>query len=99
MALHLVKMACERPDLLGRSLSQWDCMELARQLVAEGIVTAISSETVRRILAHHQLKPCVKGNRKCTYLGKQIFTHPRGYSSPTGEIGFSRPAFCFSRSR
>jgi transposase len=26
VALHLVKMACERPDKLGRSLSQWDCV-------------------------------------------------------------------------
>ena len=27
--MHLVKIACERPDKLGRSLSQWDCRELA----------------------------------------------------------------------
>jgi transposase len=50
-------MACERPDKLGRSLSQWDCLELARQLEHEGIVEHISAETVRRILAHHKLKP------------------------------------------
>jgi hypothetical protein len=50
-------MACELPDQHGCSLSQWDCEELARQLVAEGIVTSISRETVRRILAHHKLKP------------------------------------------
>lgn len=50
-------MACERPDKLGRSLSQWDCLELARQLEHEGIVEHISVETVRRILAHHKLKP------------------------------------------
>jgi transposase len=52
-----VRLACERPDLLGRSLSQWDCAELARQLIAEGMVTDISVATVRRILAAHQLKP------------------------------------------
>jgi transposase len=52
-----VRLACERPDLLGRSLSQWDGAELARQLIAEGIVTDISVATVRRILAAHQLKP------------------------------------------
>jgi transposase len=57
VALHLVKIACERPDLKGRSLSQWDCMELARKLIEEGIVSSISSETVRRILSHHKLKP------------------------------------------
>jgi len=25
VALYLVKIACERPDTIGRSLSQWDC--------------------------------------------------------------------------
>jgi transposase len=50
-------MACERPDKLGRSLSQWDCLELARQLEREGLVEHISPETVRRILAHHELRP------------------------------------------
>jgi transposase len=57
VAIHLVRMACERPEGLGRSLSQWDCMELSRQLVNEGIVGSISAETVRRILSHHKLKP------------------------------------------
>lgn len=57
VAVHLVKLACERPDKLGRSLSQWDCGELARQLEHEGVVESISPETVRRILAHHKLKP------------------------------------------
>lgn len=55
--MHLVKLACERPELAGRSLSQWDCMELARQLVEDGIAPAISAQTVRRILASHKLKP------------------------------------------
>jgi transposase len=57
VALHLVKIACERPDKLGRSLSQWDCQELARQLVRDRVVTNISADTVRRILENHQLKP------------------------------------------
>jgi transposase len=57
MAVHLVKIACERPELRGRSLSQWDCRELARHLIEEGLVEHISPETVRRILAHHKLKP------------------------------------------
>ncbi len=52
-----MKLACERPDRLGRSLSQWDCEELARELVAEGRVASISAQTVQRILAAHQLKP------------------------------------------
>jgi transposase len=50
-------MACERPDQLGRSLSQWDCVELARPLERDGIVASISAATVRRILSSHQLKP------------------------------------------
>jgi transposase len=57
VAMHLVKMACERPDTAERSLSQWDCRELARQLVTDRLVAAISPETVRRILNHHRLKP------------------------------------------
>ncbi len=57
MALQLVKIACERPDKLGRSLSQWDCRELAGQLVRDGVVAGISADTVRRILENHQLKP------------------------------------------
>jgi transposase len=57
VAVHLVKLACERPDNLGRSLSQWDCVELARQLEREGLVEHISPETVRRILERHKLKP------------------------------------------
>lgn len=57
VALQLVKMACELPDLRGRSLSQWDCTELARQLEAEGVVDSISPQSVRRILLDHQLKP------------------------------------------
>ena len=34
VAMHVVRMACERPDKLGRCLSQWDGAELARQLMA-----------------------------------------------------------------
>jgi hypothetical protein len=57
VALHLVKMACERPDDYGRSLAKWDCRALARQLVAEGVVPAISPDTVGRVLNNHPLKP------------------------------------------
>jgi len=55
--MHVVKIACERPDDLGRSLSQWDCTEIARQLKHHGVVTSIAPETVRQILLHHRLKP------------------------------------------
>jgi hypothetical protein len=57
VAIHVVRLACERPDALGRSLSQWDGTELARQRIAEGVVEGISAATVRRILACHHLKP------------------------------------------
>jgi transposase len=55
--MHLVKIACERPDKVGRSLSQWDCAELGRQLVCDHVVSSISPQTVQRILASHHLKP------------------------------------------
>jgi transposase len=55
--MYVVKIACERPDELSRSLSQWDCTEIARQLVRDGVVASISAETVRRILLSHRLKP------------------------------------------
>ncbi|OUL18350.1 hypothetical protein BV378_35200 [Nostoc sp. RF31YmG] len=40
-----------------RSLSQWDCTELARQVIAATIVNSISASTVRRILNSNKLKP------------------------------------------
>jgi DDE superfamily endonuclease len=57
VALHVVRLACELPEQAGRSLSQWDCAELARQLVIDKVVAAISPQTVRRILAANRLKP------------------------------------------
>ena len=57
VALYVVKLAGERPDVVGRSLSQWDSAELARQWVRDGVVEAIAPQTVQRILAHHTLNP------------------------------------------
>ncbi len=57
VALYTVKLAGERPEDLDRSLSQWDCPELARSLKADGVVQTISPETVGRILRSHKLKP------------------------------------------
>src|SRR5262249_34471426 len=57
VAIHVVRLACERPDTLGRSLSQWDGAQLAHQLCAAGIVEDISAATVRRILTAHQRTP------------------------------------------
>ena len=52
-----MRRACELPEQAGRSLSQWDCAELARQLVIDEVVAAISPQTVQRILAANRLKP------------------------------------------
>lgn len=35
----------------------WDCQEIARHLIAEGIVASISDESVRQMLRSHRLKP------------------------------------------
>jgi DDE superfamily endonuclease len=53
----VVRLGCERPEPLGRRLSQGDCPALARQLIADGVVTDISAATVRRMLATQPLKP------------------------------------------
>ena len=52
-----MRRACELPEHAGRSLSQWDCAELARQLVRDEVVGSISPQTVQRLLASHRLKP------------------------------------------
>jgi transposase len=57
VAVHAVKIACERPEDRGRSLATWFCSDIARQLEREGIVESISASTVQRILASHKLKP------------------------------------------
>jgi hypothetical protein len=67
VALHLVRRACELPEQAGRSLSQWDCAELARQLVIDEVVAAISPQTVQRILAANRLKP----------WRQHVWLHPR----------------------
>jgi transposase len=55
--LHIVKLACERPDPCGRSLSLWDCQQIAEQLAREGLVASISRESVRLRLKRNKLKP------------------------------------------
>jgi transposase len=55
--MELVRLACQLPEQVGRSLSLWDCTELARQLEREGLVESISPQTVQRLLSHHRLKP------------------------------------------
>jgi hypothetical protein len=57
VALHVGRLACERPESLGRSRSPWDGTELARPRIAEGVVEGSSAATVRRMLAGHHRKP------------------------------------------
>lgn len=57
VAFELVKRACELPAESGRSLSVWTCAELARALQLDGLVDAISPQSVQRILESHKLKP------------------------------------------
>ena len=38
-------------------MTQWDCRELARQLVAAGVVPSISADSVLRVLLSHGLRP------------------------------------------
>jgi hypothetical protein len=57
VALHVVKIACERPDTRGRSLSLWACDAIARELVRNGVFASISAQTVRRVLLNHRPKP------------------------------------------
>jgi len=57
IAAHIVKLACERPDDVGSSLSQWFCHDLANLLIQQGVVSSISPETIRRVLVNHKLKP------------------------------------------
>jgi hypothetical protein len=54
--MYAVKIACERQDELGRSLSRWICTEIARQLVRGGVVWRVSAEIFhgkRRELRQH----------------------------------------------
>ena len=57
VALYVVKLACERPDVVGRSWAPWESAALARQVGGAGVVEAMSPQTVQRILAAPTLQP------------------------------------------
>lgn len=57
VAAHLIKLACELPDNVERSLSLWTCAELARTLRRDELVDTISPQSVQRILESQKLKP------------------------------------------
>lgn len=46
----LIALACEAPGTAGRPISQWSGRELANELVARGIVAAISPRHAARLL-------------------------------------------------
>lgn len=54
---YIVKIACERPDPCGRSLSHCDCVQIAEELVRRGLLTSIGRESVRMRLKRNRLKP------------------------------------------
>jgi hypothetical protein len=53
----IVELACLEPVAEGLHITHWTSQDLARQAVADGIVKAISSRTVRRILQDVDLQP------------------------------------------
>jgi Homeodomain-like domain len=50
-------LACQLPAEAEVPLSRWSCPDLAHEVVARGLVPAISASTIRRILAADTLKP------------------------------------------
>ena len=50
-------LACELPAASGRPLSRWQCPDLARAAVEQGIVASISGTTVWRWLSADAIKP------------------------------------------
>jgi transposase len=50
-------LACEPPDRHGLTLCRWSSTELARTVVAQQILAAVSASTVRRWLAQDALQP------------------------------------------
>jgi transposase len=50
-------LACQLPAETGLPLSRWSCPDLAAEVVKAGIAPAMSSSTVRRMLAADTIKP------------------------------------------
>ena len=53
----IVRLACLAPIAKGLHITHWTSQDLARQAVADGIVSAISDRTIRRILDEVDLQP------------------------------------------
>src|SRR5680860_1600342 len=50
-------LACELPAASGRPLARWQCPDLARTAIEQGIVASISDTTIWRWLAADAIKP------------------------------------------
>jgi putative transposase len=59
--VQLFAMACEKPEVYERPISQWTARELADEMVKQGIVQSISPRHVGRLLAEASLKPHQSG--------------------------------------
>jgi hypothetical protein len=46
----IVSLACLEPVTKGLPITHWSSEDLAREVIAEGIVSTISARTVRRLL-------------------------------------------------
>src|SRR5205807_9365265 len=57
VAAETKQLACELPATTGVPLSRWSCADLARELIARGVVAAISAATVWRILVSDAIRP------------------------------------------
>lgn len=56
VALYLVKIACERPDMMERSLSQWNCTRIRliinfEQAFSEPVAVASGSPSLNTFLS------------------------------------------------
>jgi transposase len=56
-AAEVKSLACQLPAATGVPLSRWSAPELAREMMARGLVEQISASTVRRWLAADAIKP------------------------------------------
>ncbi len=56
-ACRIVALACEAPDRSGRPISQWTGREIAAEIVARGIVSAISPRHAERLLKRGSSNP------------------------------------------
>jgi putative transposase len=59
--VQLFAIACEKPEVYERPISQWTARELAEEMVKQGIVENISPRHVGRLLEEASLKPHQSG--------------------------------------